>query len=324
MKSTNKNKGIFRKGSSNPLTLQDVYRHLNRPRLEVLQWFQELGLIPKIIACNAPNCDSLMCLAPSTCIDGYQWACTNSKKHAVKRAIRKGTWFEGSRLAMEEIILMIYFWIHEFMQSQVRQELNITNSESVVAYYNYCREVAVDVVVKTSQKVGGPNTVVEIISSKFNRRKPVRGKKTEEQWVFCGVELGKNVGRCFMEPVDTHYITTFIATIKKNVLPGSTVYCDSLSIYQGFDSKGLEDLCASHSIELTDDLNNVTSVNRPLEGLWNLLKPTLPPYNRQRDKAMFTGYLGEYLYRKKVKDSTDKFLRFVNDVATLYEPVTSE
>ncbi|KAG8330214.1 Otopetrin [Homalodisca vitripennis] len=53
-------------------------------------------------------------------------------------------------------------------------------------------------------------------------------------------------------------------------------------------------------------------------------EPTLPPYNRQRDKAMFTGYLGEYLYRKMIRDSSDKFLRFVNDIATLYEPATTD
>uniref|UniRef100_A0A1B6H3Z5 Uncharacterized protein n=2 Tax=Cuerna arida TaxID=1464854 RepID=A0A1B6H3Z5_9HEMI len=311
--------------NSKPFTLQDVYKNLNKPRLEVLQWFQELGLIAREFFCNAPNCSSSMTLAPSTCIDGYQWVCSNrSKKHSFKRSVRKGTWFEGSRLAMEEIILMIYFWVHEFMQSQVRQELNITNSESVVAYFNYCREVAVDVMVKSSQKVGGYGLVVEVIVSKFNRRKPVKGKKSEEQWVYCGVELGKNTSKCFMEPVDIHYTTTFIEVIKKNVMPGTTIYCECLNVYQEFDLQGLQDLCSEHSVALTDNLTNINTINQPVEGLWSLLKPTLPPYNRQRDKAMFTGYLGEYLYRKMIRDSSDKFLRFVNDIATLYEPSTTD
>lgn len=308
-----------------PFTLQDVYRNLNKPRLEVLQWFQELGLIAREFSCNTPNCSSPTTLAPSTCIDGYQWVCSSrSKKHSFKRSVRKGTWFEGSRLAMEEIILMIYFWIHEFMQSQVRQELNITNSESVVAYFNYCREVAVDVMVRSSQQIGGYGFVVEIIVSKFNRRKPVKGKKSDEQWVYCGVELGRNSGKCFMEPVDIHYTTTFIEVIKKSVLPGSTIYCECLNLYQDFDLQGLQDLCSEHSVALTDNLSNISTLSQPVEGLWSLLKPTLPPYNRQRDKAMFTGYLGEYLYRKMIRESSDKFLRFVNDIANLYEPATSE
>ncbi|XP_054267757.1 uncharacterized protein LOC128989748 [Macrosteles quadrilineatus] len=316
---------IYHLDSDKPFTLRDVYRKLNKPRLEVLEWFQELGLIAREFSCTAPNCNSPMILESSECIDGYQWVCSNrSKKHSFKRSVRKGTWFEGSRLAMEEIILMIYFWIHEFMQSQVRQELNITNSESVVAYFNYCREVAVDVMVKNSGKIGGYGCVVEVIVSKFNRRKPVRGKKAEERWVYCGVELGRNSSKCFMEPVDIHYTTTFIEVIKKNVLPGSTIYCECLHVYKEFDLQGLQELCSDHKVTLTDNLNNVTDLNHPVESLWSLLKPTLPPYNRQREKSMFTGYLGEFLYRKMIKDSSDKFLRIINDIATLYEPAISD
>lgn len=307
--------------STKPFTLRDVYARINKPRIEVLKWFQELGLVAVSCSCSTLNCQPMV-LAPSNCIDGYQWICANKhKKHNFKKSVRKGTWFEGSRLAMEEIVIIVYFWVHEFMQAQVRQELNITNSESVVAYFNYCREVAVDVIIKNSVKIGGPNHVVEIIVSKFSRRKPTaRGKKSEDQWVYCGVELGKTLGRCFMVPVDIHYTTTFIDVIKNFVLPGSTIYCECLNVYKEFDHKGLKDLCTEHSVYLTDNLNNINVKGHAIEGLWNLLKPSLPPYNRQRDKAMFTGYLGEYLYRKRIRDSPDKFLQFLNDIAYLYTP----
>lgn len=306
-----------------PFTLKDVYAQINKPKLEVLKWFQELGLIAKSFQCTGPNCDIPMVLAVSNCVDGYQWICANpSKKHAFKRSVRKGTWFEGCRLALEEIILLIYFWVHEFLLSQVRIELNITNTESVVAYFNYCREVAIDVMVKNSEKVGGYGMIVEIIVCKFSRRKASgRGKKSDDQWVYCGVELGRGDTKCFVEPVDIHYTTTFIEMIRKNVLRGTTVYCECLNIYKEFDLKGLEDLCTEHSVVLTDDLSNV---GQHVEGLWSLLKPTLPPYNRQKDKAVFTGYLAEFLYRRAIKDSQDIFLRFVSDIANLYVPATSE
>lgn len=309
----------------NPYTLQDVYRRLSKPKLEVLHWFQDLGLIAKEFSCTAPNCNSLVVLEPTSCIDGYQWVCSNqSKRHSFKRLIRKGTWFEGSRLALEEIVLIIYFWVHEYMQSQVRQELNITNSESVVAYFNYCREVAVDVMVNASEQIGGHEVIVEIIISKFNRRKSAKGRKSEEQWVYCGVELGGNSYKCFMEPVDIHYTTTFIKVIKKYVMPGSKIFCECLNVFEEFDQNRLQDLRLQHSIELTDNLSDIGPANQPIENFWSLLKQTLPPYNRQRDKAMFTGYLGEFLYRKLIRDSPDKFLRFINDIATLYEPETSD
>lgn len=313
--------------SIKPFTLKDVYAQINKPKLEVLKWFQELGLIAKSFQCAGSNCDVPMVLGVSNCVDGYQWICANpNKKHAFKRSVRKGTWFEGSKLALEEVILLIYFWVHEFLLSQVRIELNITHSESVVAYFNYCREIAVDVMVKNSEKVGGYGVIVEIIVCKFNRRKaPGRGKKTDDQWVYCGVELGRRPPlpgtKCFLEPVDIHYTTTFIEIIRKNVLRGTTVYCECLNLYKEFDLKGLEDLCSEHSVALTDDLSNV---GQRVEGLWNLLKPTLPSYNRQKDKGMFTGYVGEYMYRRSIRDSQDMFLRFVSDIASLYVPATSE
>uniref|UniRef100_A0A1B6DZD9 ISXO2-like transposase domain-containing protein n=1 Tax=Clastoptera arizonana TaxID=38151 RepID=A0A1B6DZD9_9HEMI len=305
--------------SIRPFTLRNVYAKINRPRLEVIKWLQELGLLAKSCNCSSLNCDSVV-LAPSNCNDGYVWVCSN-KKHNFKKSIRKGTWFEGTRLAMEEVIIILYFWIHEFSQVQVRQELHIT--ESILTYYSYCREVAVDVMINNSIKIGGKNQVVEIFVSKFSRRKTSAGrKKSEDQWVYCGVELGKSLGRCFMLPVDIHYTSTFISVIKNFVLSESTVYCECLNIYKNFDDQGLKDLCADHSVTLTDNLNKCIVKGNKVQGLWNLLKPNLPNYNRQQDNAMFTGYLGEYLYRKRIRDCSDKFLQFLNDIAHLYTSST--
>lgn len=46
-----------------------------------------------------------------------------------------------------------------------------------------------------SEKIGGPNKIVEIDKSKFGKRKLHSGHHVEGQWVFGGVEHGS--GRAF-------------------------------------------------------------------------------------------------------------------------------
>jgi hypothetical protein len=51
----------------------------------------------------------------------------------------------------------------------------------------------------SSQKIGGPNKIVEIDESKIGRRKYNRGHPVQGQWVFGSVEQGS--ARTFLVPV---------------------------------------------------------------------------------------------------------------------------
>jgi len=57
-----------------------------------------------------------------------------------KVSIRKGFWFHGHNLTLEQIRCITYFWIYKVDQEFVKHELSI-NNQTIVDWYNYCREV---------------------------------------------------------------------------------------------------------------------------------------------------------------------------------------
>jgi hypothetical protein len=74
-----------------------------------------------------------------------------------------------------------------------------------------------DCLVETSQKIGGPNTVVEIDESKIGWRKYNRGYPVIGQWVFGGVERWS--GRTFPVPVPDRTEDTVTALVLRWIEP---------------------------------------------------------------------------------------------------------
>lgn len=57
------------------------------------------------------NCDD--------CLDGVKWECRrciNSKWYKVELLIRVGSWFEQSKMMLEEILKYSYWWCQELDQ----------------------------------------------------------------------------------------------------------------------------------------------------------------------------------------------------------------
>ena len=53
--------------------------------------------------------------------------------------------------------------------------LEIGSAHTLVDWYNFCRDVCIDILVKDNLKIGGPGHFVEIDESKFGRRKYHKG-----------------------------------------------------------------------------------------------------------------------------------------------------
>ena len=54
------------------------------------------------------------------CSNGFKWECrrcTNSKRHKVELSIRAGSWFEQSKMTLEEILKYSYWWCQELDQA---------------------------------------------------------------------------------------------------------------------------------------------------------------------------------------------------------------
>jgi hypothetical protein len=63
----------------------------------------------------------------------------------------------------------------------------------------FCRQSMFVCLEDYSEKIDGPNKILEIDESKFGRRKYNRGHPVKGQWVFGGVE--RHSGRTFFFPV---------------------------------------------------------------------------------------------------------------------------
>lgn len=65
-----------------------------------------------------------------------------------------------------------------------------------------------DTFIVNKTKLGGPDKIVEIVESKFGKRKYHKDHRVEGQWVFEGYERG--TGRVFMVCVESRYFNSFL------------------------------------------------------------------------------------------------------------------
>lgn len=130
--------------------------------------------------------------------DGVYWRCSY-RGCGKKISIRKGSWFEKAHLSLAKIIKLTYYRVYKYPEELMDHELKIGSGHTAVDWYNFAREICVEILGKNSEKIGGPGEVVEIDESKFGKRKYHRGKQVEGVWVFGGIERSSK--RCFMQYV---------------------------------------------------------------------------------------------------------------------------
>lgn len=112
--------------------------------------------------------------------DGVQWECKKSKllpgmsitkgKCNTSKSARTNSWFFNSKLSLPEVLLITYHWWYQVPLKMMRREYGFTD-RTLCDWASYCREVAIDAVFNQSEKIGGPNIVVEIDESKFGKRR---------------------------------------------------------------------------------------------------------------------------------------------------------
>ena len=101
-----------------------------------------------------------------------------------------------------------------------------------------------------SEKLGGPNKIVEVDESKFGRRKYHRGHPVKCQWVFGGVE--RESGRKFLVPVPDRTAETLVAIIRDWIEPGITAIRDCWGGYRKLESQVFTHRTVIHSIHFVD------------------------------------------------------------------------
>ena len=114
---------------------------------------------------------------------------------------------------------LTYFWVHKTRQEPVRRWVRINCEETVVEWYNLCREVCSEVIENENVKLSGPGKFVEIDESKFGNKCITRAG---ERKVFgCQAESREHTKYWFLTSVPDRSTETLIGKIKEHVLPGA-------------------------------------------------------------------------------------------------------
>ena len=245
--------------------------------------------------------------------DGIYWRCNNSSCRK-KISIRKNSWFEKSHMSLESILKLTYYWVYKYPEELLMHELKIGSDHTAVDWYNFAREVCVEVLERNSEQIGGPGEIVEIDESKFGKRKYHRGKRVDGVWVFGGID--RRTKRCFLQTVTNRSAETLIPIIIANIKPGTTIMSDCWKAYSKIKEEGYLHSTVNHSIEFKSSEGACTNT---IESTWNAVKKSLPKFGTRKD--MYDTYFAEYCIRKQyLKPSSDRFLKFL-ELITEVHPV---
>lgn len=298
-----------------PLVYDDIYE-ITRDSSELILWLQDRGIIGNFSRDCVRCFEGRITLKKDSSYgrDGFVWRCTK-KECGYKISVRAGSWFENSHLTLQQVIKLTYYWVHKYRQDTVVRELKINCAETVVDWYNLCREVCSEVIGSENVKVGGPGKVVEIDESKFGKRKYHKGRRKDGVWVFGGIE--RDSKNCFLTTVEDRSADTLIPIIKGNVLPSTTIISDCWKSYSRLSEEGYTHQTVNHSKEF---VNKETGAHtNTIESTWRAVKTSLPKHGTV--KSLYDTYFVEYIFRKRyLNDAEDQFLAFLDNVKKVYSP----
>lgn len=102
-----------------------------------------------------------------------------------------------------QILGFVNFWVQNVNLEFIGQQLDINSKATLTKWSRFCREVLLNALTLSKEKLGGIGKIVEIDESKFGKRKYHRGRIVEGSWVFGAFE--RDTGRVFMITVDDRF-----------------------------------------------------------------------------------------------------------------------
>ena len=288
---------------------------------QTLEFCFKTGLLPDKKEC--PTCGKQMTLLNDAKVsDGHRWYCRERKgenRHEHRLSLRTGTFLAKSNMTLEECLQFIYLWSHGLKQDQIQHELQ-TSSSTDVDWASFCREVCETAIIRSSEKIGGKDIVVEIDESKFAKRKYNVGHRVQGGWVFGGREKD-NKSKVFMEAVPDRKADTLLAIIQRWIAPGSIIWSDCWKSYDRIPKlpEGYKHATVNHSKNFVDPETG-TCTNR-IESDWRHAKGEFPRYGTRPE--MYSSYLGFFMWKRK-HFGKDLFLDLIKDIAIIHPGTGTE
>jgi len=178
--------------------------------------------------------------------------CMNKKCSKSYFSVRDGSVFEGSKLSIHKILVIINSFCGNICEySQIRYQAQLGEKrlsfETTADWLSYCREICLEIVARESPKlIGGQGCTVEIDESKFGKRKYNKGRYVEGQWVVGGI--CRENGDIFLAtcPNNKRDAPTLTDIIERHVAKESTVLTDCWRAYDRLDQDGWTHLTVNH------------------------------------------------------------------------------
>lgn len=257
-----------------------------------MRWLAKYGLIA-----NERMCDCIAGAGDGTrmglqrregqrYIDGHAWDCKYCRSQV---NIRKGSFFEGSHLELQQLITLIYYWARDESKSVVMHECKVSD-HTAVDWLNFVRDICSQYFLDHPVQLGGPGSTVEIDESKFFHRKYHQGAWREGHWVLGMVERGTN--RCVLVKVPDRTANTMLPIIQEHVLPGTRILTDGWQAYNQLANHQF----VNHRLHFVDP-NDPTLHTNTIEGTWAHCKAKFRRL-KGTSSELFESYIQEFMWRR--------------------------
>ena len=314
------------------LSHSDISRILSPDNeLEMLHLLQETGVVAAFQQCEF--CGGAMHFQKLS--NTWYWICTRrfngEKCNKGKFAVRKGTFFDNSRLSISTIMWIVWHFLHHLSEEQCRQYTNIgqKNCNMLVKYYSKCREVCGTWIWANKPKLGGFGTIVEMDESHFaGAQKYGKGRilgadpwKDWHKWVF-GMSLRGSLD-CVLKSVDSSRSRSIVIPIINDNCSDGTIFCsDGWKAYANLsDHVHLEDtsiFSVNHTKNYVDPQTGAHT--QSIERLWRECKNYLPRYGlKPKD---LDSYLSAFMWLRYVKQRKLDLLKHFLTCSSFCHPPT--
>ncbi|XP_076392269.1 uncharacterized protein LOC143265225 [Megachile rotundata] len=141
----------------------------------------------------------------------------------------------------------------------------LLSSHTVLVWSSFYRELCIYWCENYSEKIGGPDKIVEIDEAKFGKRKYNRGRLIKGKWVFGGYERGR-----------------------------TKIMSDKWMAYDCLTNAGFNHLTVNHSIHFVDP--DTGAHTQSIERTWREVRSNVSKCGTRESHLI--SYLAEYMFKR--------------------------
>jgi transposase-like protein len=276
---------------------QMIYESNEKSRKnKILAYLNQIGLIDYNKDWRCARGHKLE-IKPANNSDGWWWRC-NAKGCQKSKSIRTGTFFFENRIKLWEVLLIIFNFAFEFLNTTTNQLVGVS-SNTIMHYKRRLRLIILSQLQKQNIKLGGVGKVVEIDESLFVKVKHNRGRDMAgpKIWVFGMYErpTANQPKKVLFFQVDSRDAVTLLNIIYNHVLPGTTIHSDCWASYNQINNLGRQYNHRTVNHSLTFVAPDGTHTNS-IESTWKSAKRQFKQMNGV-SRLYLQSYLDEYCWR---------------------------